>query len=74
MPAIPNSEADLHRRALAALDDLTALGLWQELATRGNPDAPERLRAYAQSLSPELRDPARETLEAMELSHDEPMD
>ncbi|GEM_PF-6265558 len=68
-----SEEPELHRRALAETDDLAALELWRELAARGNPDAPERLRAYARGDDPRLRDPARETLTALELSHDDPM-
>ena len=66
-------EAALHERALAETDALAALALWRALAARGNPDAPDRLRAYARRDAPELREPARETLEALGLTHDDPM-
>lgn len=68
-----SGEHDLHARALAAPDGPDALALWIELAALGNPDAPDRLRAYARCDDPALRDPARVALEAMELSHDDPM-
>lgn len=66
-------EPTLHARALAAPEGPDALALWIDLAARGNPDAPERLRAYARLDSPELRESARTALEELELSHDEPM-
>lgn len=68
-----SDEPGLHALALDAREGPDALALWIELAARGNPDAPERLRAYARSLDPEIRDPARATLEDLGLSHDEPM-
>ena len=69
----PTEEQGLHERALAETNDLRALDLWIELGARGNPDAPERLRAYARCDASELNDPARQALEAMGLSHDDPM-
>ena len=69
----PEEEPVLHARALALSDGPEALALWIDLAARGNPDAPDALRRLARCGDPALRDPAREALEAMELSHDEPM-
>lgn len=66
-------ERSLHERALALGEGPEALSLWVDLAARGNPDAPERLRVYARCDDPGLRDPAREALEELGLSHDEPM-
>ena len=66
-------ESRLHERALAETIDEVALPLWIELGARGNPDAPERLRGYARGDDPDLYGPAREALEAMGLSHDDPM-
>ena len=68
-----SEESDLHTRALAAPEGPGALALWIDLAALGNPDAPDRLRAYARMDSPELRGPARAALEDLGLSHDEPM-
>ena len=63
-----NDEHELHARALVLSDGPPALQLWIELARLGNPDAPDALRRYARSDNPALRDPARETLTAMELT------
>lgn len=69
----PNDESRLHERALAEEIDEIALPLWIELGAWGNPEAPERLRGYARCDDPDLYGPAREALEAMGLSHDDPM-
>ena len=66
-------EHELHERALTLADGPEALDLWIELAERGNPDAPDELRRYALNGDPELRDTARQALENLELSHDDPM-
>ena len=66
-------EATLHRRALAETDDERSLGLWVELATLGNPEAPDRLRVFARCDDPVFRDPARAALLEMGLSHETPM-
>ena len=66
-------EHELHARALAAPEGSEALALWIKLAALGSLDAPEELRRYARCDDPALRDPAREALEEMELSHDDPM-
>lgn len=71
--AFVSDEERLHARALDEPDALAALELWRELAARGNPEAPERLREYADSRDSALREPARETLAELGLSHDEPM-
>lgn len=68
-----SDEHRLHERALVERDDVEALRLWVELAARGNPDAPERLRGYVRCDDPQLRGPARQALEDLGLSHDEPM-
>ena len=73
MGLLAESEHDLYERALALPEGPQALTLWTELAALGNPDAPDELRRYARSGDARLSDPAREALEAMELSHDDPM-
>ena len=68
-----SEEQQIHAHALVASEGPRALALWIDLAARGNPDAPDRLRTYARMTSPELSRPAREALEDLGLSHDEPM-
>lgn len=66
-------ESRLHERALAETNDHAALEMWVELGARGNPDAADRLREYARCDAPELSRPARDALESMGLSHEDPM-
>ena len=68
-----NDEPGLHAQALALPFGPEALALWVELASMGNPDAPDELRRYARGEDAALRDPARQALDDLELSHDDPM-